>query len=122
MRPWPHDGGVNLSTRPSCLALALTAVGAGVIGFSLLQSHMAHRSVWVLVVGLASTALWLARSVLATAELRPASGAWAVAVVAAGSLVAASTEGLTVVHAAVGLLAAVGVLTYPVWVGAGLGA
>ncbi|RDV43110.1 two-component sensor histidine kinase [Leifsonia sp. ku-ls] len=113
---------MNLSVRPSLLSLALSVVGAVAVGYGLVTSHTADRPVWALAVGLAATAVWVVRSVLARLELRTAALACCVAMVLAGSFVAAPTNGLAVVPAAVGVVAVLGDLAYPLWLGFGLSA
>jgi signal transduction histidine kinase len=113
---------VNLSVRPSLLSLALSVVGAVAVGYGLVTSHTAGRPVWALAVGLAATAVWAVRSVLARLELRTAALACCVGMVLAGSFVAAPTNGLAVVPAAVGVVAVLGDLAYPLWLGFGLSA
>jgi len=108
---------VNVSVRPSWLALALTAVGAGAIGYALIRTHTEHRPVWVLVLGLISVVLWVVRSALAKAGLRRTAFACAVVVVVVGALVAAPTDGLTVVPAAIGVLVVLGDPRDPLWLG-----
>lgn len=113
---------MNVSVRPTLLSLALTVVGAVAVGYGLVTSHTAQRPLWALAVGLAATALWVVRSVLARFGLRVAALACAVVMVLAGSLVAAPTNGIAVVPAAVGVVVLLADPTYPVWQGFGLAA
>lgn len=111
-----------VSSRPGWLAIALTALGAGVVGYSLVTTHSGQRPGWVLVVGLASVALWLVRSLLARAGLARAALVCIVVAALSGALVAGPTDGLTVVPAAVGVLAVLGDLAVPLWGGFALAA
>lgn len=108
---------MNVSLRPSWLALALTVVGAGAVGYALIRTDSGHRPVWVLVLGLVSVALWVVRGALAKAGLRRAAFACAVVLVVLGAPVAAPTDGLTVVPAAIGVLVVLGDPRDPLWVG-----
>ncbi|NUU07775.1 histidine kinase [Leifsonia sp. C5G2] len=113
---------MNLSVRPTLLSLALTVVGAVAVGYGLVTSHTAQRPVWALAVGLAATGLWVVRSVLARFGQRAAALACAVVMVVAGSFVAAPTNGISVVPAAVGIVVLLADVTYPLWLGFGLSA
>lgn len=113
---------MNLSVRPSLLSLALSLVGAAAVGYGLVSSHPADRPAWALVVGLAATALWVVRSALARWEQRVGVLVCSVAMVLIGSFVAAPTNGLAVVPAAVGIVGVLGDLTSPLWAGLGLSA
>nr|WP_246298241.1 histidine kinase [Leifsonia soli] len=97
--------------------MALTVVGAGAVGYALIRTDSGHRPVWVLVLGLVSVALWVVRGALAKAGLRRAAFACAVVLVVLGALVAAPTDGLTVVPAAIGVLVVLGDPRDPLWVG-----
>lgn len=108
---------MNLSVRPSWLALALTVVGAAAIGFALVRTQTASRPVWVLVLGLATLVLWVVRSALAKAGLRRTAFVCAVVMVVTGSLLAVPTDGLTVVPAAIGVLVLIGDHRDPLWPG-----
>jgi len=113
---------VNVSLRPTLLSLALTVVGAVAVGYGLVTSHTGQRPVWALAVGLAATALWVVRSVLARFGQRVPALVCAVVMVLAGSFVAAPTNGIAVVPAAVGIVALLGDLASPLWLGFGLSA
>jgi signal transduction histidine kinase len=116
-----HDGGVNTSTSPSWLAFALNLVGGVAVGYSLIVNDTEGRPTWVLVVALVSVAAWIVRGFFALV-----SGAGRLAVVLSivaaltGGLVAAPTNGVAVVPAAVGVLVVVGSVGTPVLVGFGL--
>ncbi|WP_431218753.1 sensor histidine kinase [Leifsonia xyli] len=103
---------MTIPPRPSLLALALTLVGAVAVGAAVLTTHTA-RPAPVVVVALASVALWVARSVLARLGLDQAALVCIVLAALAGASVAAATDGLTIVPAAVGVLAVLGDLAVP---------
>ncbi|WP_431245492.1 sensor histidine kinase [Leifsonia xyli] len=103
---------MTIPPRPSLLALALTLVGAVAVGAAVLTTHTA-RPAPVVVVALASVALWVARSVLARLGLDRAALVCIVLAALAGASVAAATDGLTIVPAAVGVLAVLGDLAVP---------
>ncbi|MFF1634515.1 sensor histidine kinase [Leifsonia sp. NPDC058248] len=112
---------MNTSTSPNWLAFALNLVGGVVVGYSLIVDDTEGRPTWVLVVALVSVAAWIARGIVV---LLSGAGRTAVAlsVVAAlaGGLVAAPTNGVAVVPAAVGVLAVVSSVGTPIVIGFGL--
>jgi signal transduction histidine kinase len=112
---------VIVSSRPGGLALALTVFGAAAVGYGLVTTHSGSRPLWVVVVAFASLVLWVARSVLAHYGLGRAALACIVLATVAGAVAAAPTDGLTVVPAAVGVLAVLGDLAVPLWAGFALG-
>jgi signal transduction histidine kinase len=113
---------VNQSGRQSPLAFALNLFGALAVGFSLVVSHSGERPVWVLVIALVSVAAWLARGALALAGVRSLEPTLLVVAAVTGGIVAAPSDGLSVVPAAIAVLATVGTLRFPVLAGLGLAA
>ncbi|QIZ99702.1 histidine kinase [Leifsonia sp. PS1209] len=111
---------MNPPRQQSPLAFALNLVGALAIGFSLIVSHSAERPVWVLVLALVADAAWVARGAIALAGVRAGETALLVVAAVAGGLVAAPSDGLSVVPAAIAVLATVGAPRRPVLEGFGL--
>jgi len=113
---------VIVSSRPGGLALALTVFGAAAVGYGLVTTHSGARPLWVVVVAFASLALWVARSVLAHYGLAHSALVCVLLSTVLGAITAAPTDGLTVVPAAVGVLAVLGDLAVPLWGGFALAA
>lgn len=96
------------SVWPGWLSFTLNALGAALVGVSIVGSHSADRPVWVLVVGLVAVVAWAARS--ACAQL----GAGRVALVltllsaAAGAVTTPATGGVAVVPVVVSILVLLG--------------
>ncbi|MGH1550885.1 sensor histidine kinase [Leifsonia poae] len=111
-----------VSSRPGGLALALTVFGAAAVGYGLVTTHSGARPLWVVVVAFASLALWVARSVLAHYGLARSALVCVLLSTVLGSVAAAATDGLTVVPAAVGVLAVLGDIAVPLWSGFALAA
>lgn len=113
---------MNSSPRQSPLAFALNLFGALAIGFSLLASHLGERPAWVIVVALVSVAAWIARAAFAYAGVRRVEPVILAITALSGGLVAAPTDGLSVVPAAIAILAAVAAPRIPVLAAFGLAA
>ncbi|ANF31534.1 two-component sensor histidine kinase [Leifsonia xyli] len=111
-----------VSSRPGGLALALTVFGAAAVGYGLVTTHSGARPLWVVVVAFASLALWVARGVLAHYGLARSALVCIVLSTALGAITAGPTDGLTVVPAAVGVLAVLGDIAVPLWGGFAVGA
>ncbi|MEV8212792.1 histidine kinase [Leifsonia sp. NPDC077715] len=111
-----------VSSRPGGLALALTVFGAAAVGYGLVTTHSGSRPLWVVVVAFGSLALWVARSVLAHYGLARSALVCILLSTVLGAITAAPTDGLTVVPAAVGVLAVLGDIAVPLWGGFALGA
>ncbi len=111
-----------VSSRPGGLALALTFFGAAAVGYGLVTTHSGARPLWVVVVAFASLALWVARSVLAHYGLGRTALVCILLSTVLGAITAAPTDGLTVVPAAVGVLAVLGDIAVPLWGGFALAA
>ncbi|MDR6971518.1 histidine kinase [Leifsonia shinshuensis] len=109
------------SVRPSWLSLALTAVGAAAVGYGLLTTHSSVRPPWALALGLVSVALWIVRGLLARAGLGRAAAVCSVVIVLIAAPIAAVTDGLTIVPAAVAVVALLGDPREPLWEGLLLG-
>ncbi|MGN7797888.1 sensor histidine kinase [Leifsonia sp. 22587] len=109
------------SVRPSWLSLALTAVGAAAVGYGLLTTHSSVRPAWALTLGLVTVALWIVRGLLARAGLGRMAAVCSVVIVLIAAPIAAVTDGLTIVPAAVAVVALLGDPREPLWEGLLLG-
>ncbi|WP_158865679.1 sensor histidine kinase [Leifsonia sp. AG29] len=98
---------MNPSARPSWLALTLNLAGVVVVTVSLVRADTGVRTPWVLVTALVAGAAWAARGFFARLGASTADLVCCVIAVVAGAAVAAPTNGITVVPAAIGVLAAV---------------
>ncbi|WP_345761955.1 sensor histidine kinase [Diaminobutyricibacter sp. McL0608] len=107
--------------QPSWLSFGLNLFGILVVTYSILTTHTASRPVWVLVLGMAALAAWLLRLILAFRGVPSAVGLVLAMVMAfAGSIVAASTNGIGIVPVVVGVLMVVADPARPVLVGLGV--
>lgn len=107
-------------SRPG--ALALNAIGALAIAWSLVANHTVHRPVWVLVVGLVAMVTWVLRFAAAALEWPRAALVMAVLSAVSGSLVASATSSMTIVPVIIALLALIGDLRWPLLLGGGVAA
>lgn len=96
------------SVWPGWLALTLNALGAALVGASIVGSHSAERPVWVLIAGLVAVAAWAARSVCTLLGARHAVLALSLLSAAAGAVVTPATDGVAVVPVVVSILVLLG--------------
>ncbi len=114
-------GPVDVVGRPSPLAFALNLFGIAVVTYSILTTHTEQRPLWVLVLALVALAAWLVRVILSFRGVAPTTRlALAMVMVFAGSIVAASTNGIGIVPVLVGVLAVVSDPSRPILVGLGV--
>ena len=107
--------------QPSWLSFGLNLFGIAVVGYSILTTNSAGRPAWVLVLALAALAAWLLRLVLAFRSVPSAVGlALAMVMAFAGSIVAASTNGIAIVPVIVGIMLVISDPSRPILVGLGV--
>lgn len=107
--------------QPTWLRFGLNLFGIAVVGYSILTTHSAGRPVWVLVLALVALAAWLVRLVLAFRSVPSGVGlALAMVMAFAGSIVAASTNGIAIVPVIVGVMLVVSDPARPILVGLGV--
>lgn len=111
---------MNTSTPPSWLAFGLNLVGGAIVGYSLVTEHTKVPT-WVLVLALAAVSAWVLRALVALLPgVRRLAIPLSVFAALTGGLVAAPTQGLAVVPAALGVLFVLAQVERPAFVGFGL--
>ncbi|MEO7014989.1 MAG: histidine kinase [Leifsonia sp.] len=111
---------MNTSTPPNWLAFGLNLVGGAIVGYSLVTEHTKVPT-WVLVLALAAVSAWVLRALVALLPgVRRLAIPLSVFAALTGGLVAAPTQGLAVVPAALGVLFVLAQVELPPFVGFGL--
>jgi signal transduction histidine kinase len=102
------------------LAFGLNLVGGAIVGYSLVTEHTKVPT-WVLVLALAAVSAWVLRALVALLPgVRRLAIPLSVFAALTGGLVAAPTQGLAVVPAALGVLFVLAQVERPAFVGFGL--
>ncbi|MFF1574335.1 sensor histidine kinase [Leifsonia sp. NPDC058292] len=108
---------MNSQTPPSLLAIVLTAIGGVAVGYGLFTDGLVHRATWVVVLALLSLGAWILRSIVGRFGFGAVDFALCVLAALAGGLVAAPTNGLGVIPAAVSIMVVIGQIERPMIVG-----
>ncbi|MFF1878175.1 sensor histidine kinase [Leifsonia sp. NPDC058230] len=111
---------MNTSTPPSWLGFVLSAIGGAAIGFALFKDDWSTRPTWVLVLAVISVSAWILRGLAGALGWRSLDLGLSVVAALAGGLVAAPTNGLAVVPAAIAVMVVVSRVDRSVLLGFGL--
>ncbi|WP_431278154.1 sensor histidine kinase [Leifsonia poae] len=111
---------MNTSTPPTWLGFALNFFGGVAVAFGLIRDDLSARPTWVLVVAFIAVGAWILRGLAGVLGLRGADLGLSVVAALAGGLVAAPTDGLAIVPAAVAVMVIISQVYRPVPVGFGV--
>jgi len=108
---------VTRPTSQSFLAIALTVFGGLAIGYGLITDGLVDREAWVITLAVVSIVAWVLRAVVGRLGMRRSELLLCVVAAFAGGLAAAPTNGIAVVPATLGVMAIVGQLERPLFLG-----